>query len=81
MEDNKKDPIFVPRQSDFFHAVKKEVVHYSDITALNKRLIEILSDKKKKDQLVQRAEKFVERFSPEVIAREFIDLFEKVLSE
>ena len=73
-------PIFVPRQSDFFHSVKKEVVHYSDITALNKRLVELLDSKKKRDQLIQRAEKFVHVYSPENIAKQFVELFERLLS-
>lgn len=74
-------PIFVPRQSDFFHSVKHEVVHYSDISALNKRLIEILHDKKKRDHLISRAEKFIETYSPERVAEQFIRLFEKLLGE
>jgi glycosyltransferase involved in cell wall biosynthesis len=72
-------PIFVPRQSDFFHSVKNEVAHYSDIAALNKRLPELLYNKKKCDQLINRAERFVEEYSPDNIAKQFIDLFEKML--
>ncbi|MBD3426900.1 MAG: hypothetical protein GF409_06685 [Candidatus Omnitrophica bacterium] len=72
-------PIFVPMLSDFFHDWKNELVHYKDVTGLSKRLTSITGDKKKKDQIIQKAEKFVERHSPERIAKRFIDLFEKLL--
>ncbi|MBD3380160.1 MAG: hypothetical protein GF408_06840 [Candidatus Omnitrophica bacterium] len=74
-------PIFVPSQSDFFHSWKKEVVHYRDITALNKKLIEVLRDKKKQKALKTAAEAFAEKHSPRVIAGKFFDIFEKVLGE
>ncbi len=69
-------PIFVPQQSDFFHTWKDEVMHYRDITALNKQLIEILYNEKKRDKLLERADKYVRCNSPEVIAKKFLDLYE-----
>ena len=39
-------PIFVPSQSDFFHDWTNELVHYRDITALNKQLVDIVGSQK-----------------------------------
>ena len=72
-------PIFVPKQSDFFHNWKNEIVHYRDITGLNKQLIEYMGNVKKRQNLIASAEKFVEANSPEVVARQFVDIFEEVL--
>ncbi len=73
-------PIFVPSQSDFFHSWKKEVMHYRDISALNKKLIEVLGSKEKRKTLSEKAEKFVEEHSPEKIAKKFLNTFEKLLA-
>lgn len=72
-------PIFVPSQSDFFHDWTNEVIHYRDITALNKKLIGLFSSTQKQERLRQNAEKFVKAHSPAKIARQFIDLFERIL--
>lgn len=73
-------PIFVPSQSDFFHDWPNEVMHYRDITALNKMLIDLLGSKKKQRRLEEKADKFVDSHSPKRIAGQFIDLFERLLS-
>ncbi len=72
-------PIFVPSQSDFFHEWKTEVLHYRDITALNKKLVDLFGDKRQQKQLRDAGEKFVRSHSPEVIAQQFLDLFERIL--
>lgn len=74
-------PIFVPSQSDFFHTWKHEVTHYRDITALNQKLAALLNDPKKKERVNKYAEKFVKENSPDIIAKKFVDIFDKVLSE
>jgi glycosyltransferase involved in cell wall biosynthesis len=74
-------PIFVPQQSDFFHDWTNEVVHYRDITALNKKLIDLLGSTKKQQQLGENAGRFVEAHSPQRIAKKYIDLFERLLRE
>ena len=74
-------PIFVPRDSDFFHTWENEVVHYRDIAALNKKLINVLGNETMKKRLKKRAEKFVEENSPQKIAKQFICLFERLLNE
>ncbi|MBU0683541.1 MAG: hypothetical protein KJ864_04570 [Candidatus Omnitrophica bacterium] len=73
-------PIFVPQQSDFFHSWKKELIHYRDITALNKKLVDFFGDKRKRKTLQEEAEKFVEKHSPEKIAQKYINIFEKTLT-
>ena len=74
-------PIFVPKRSDFFHDWNKEVVHYRDISALNKQLSDFLKSEKKKKTLKKEAEKFVKSHSPEKIAQQFIEVFEKELKK
>ncbi|NQT33340.1 MAG: hypothetical protein HQ594_06700 [Candidatus Omnitrophica bacterium] len=73
-------PIMVPSQSDFFHDWKKEVMHYRDVSVLNKQLTSILGDKEKRGRLKKNADKFVKEHSPEKIAKQFVKLFEKVLA-
>ncbi|MFH1552664.1 MAG: glycosyltransferase [Candidatus Omnitrophota bacterium] len=73
-------PIFVPAQSDFFHDWKDEIVHYRDITALNKKLIDLLGSEKKRKRLMEKADKFVETHSPKRIARQYINLFERMMN-
>ena len=74
-------PIFVPRQSDFFHDWTDEVIHYRDITALDKMLVDLLGNEKKSKKLQEKANEFVESHSPKAIARKYIDLFERLLEE
>ena len=74
-------PIFVPSQSDFFHDWKDEAVHYRDITALNKKLIETLHSESKRKRIREHADRFVTAHAPEIIARQFVELFERLLSE
>ena len=74
-------PIFVPSQSDFFHDWTNEVIHYRDITALNKQLLGLLASKKKREKLQANAHQFVESHSPKVIAEKYIDLFERLLDK
>ncbi len=74
-------PLFVPQQSDFFHNFKNEVVHYRDITALNKKLSDYLGSTQKRDRLYKEAEKFVIAHSPRAIAWEFTRLFEELLGQ
>ncbi|MGB2601522.1 MAG: glycosyltransferase [Candidatus Omnitrophota bacterium] len=73
-------PIFVPSLSDFFHDWKNELMHYKDVTALSKQLVGVLGSEKKKKQIIENAERFVEKHSPERIAQKFVDLFERILS-
>jgi glycosyltransferase involved in cell wall biosynthesis len=74
-------PIFVPRQSDFFHDWKDEVIHYRDITALDKTIVDLLGNEKKIKRLREKADRFVESHSPKTTAKKYIALFERLLSE
>ncbi len=75
-------PIFVPKQSDFFHDWTNEVMHYRDITALNKQLIDVLSTgNQKKKKMIEAADKFVAKHSPEKVAKKLVDIFERLLAE
>jgi len=73
-------PIFVPSQSDFFHDWKNEVIHYRDITALNKKLVDVLGSEKKRKCLKGHAMDFVDSHSPKKIAKEYITLFKEMLN-
>ena len=66
--------------SEFLYAMEKEVLHYRDITALNKKLIDILGNAKKRGRVEEAASKFVEAHSPKRIAQMYVDLFERLLS-
>ncbi|MBU1076566.1 MAG: hypothetical protein KKH98_04695 [Spirochaetes bacterium] len=72
-------PIFVPKYSDFFHTFKDELIYYTDTAELNKQLVELLNNKKLRDDLIARADKYVKKDSPKVIAQAFLDLFKKML--
>ena len=72
-------PIFVPRQSDFFHSWRNEVLHYRDITALNKQMIDFFGSEKKQKALAEAANRFVEDHSPKNTAKRFVALFEQLL--
>jgi glycosyltransferase involved in cell wall biosynthesis len=74
-------PIFVPMQSDFFHDWKEEVIHYRDITALDRMLAKILNGDKGRKKLETKAKEFVDAHSPKVIAKRYIELFERLLNE
>lgn len=72
-------PIFVPQQSDFFYPFHDEVIHYGDIEELKDKILELLEDGEKYQRLIKRAEEFVLRNSPEIIARKYIQLFNSLL--
>lgn len=75
-------PIFVPKQSDFFHDWDREVMHYRDIAALNKHLMAVLKPgSEKRKIMLKAADKFVAKHSPQKIAEKFVDLFERVLAQ
>ncbi|MFH1837071.1 MAG: glycosyltransferase [Candidatus Omnitrophota bacterium] len=72
-------PIFVPQESDFFHTWDKEVIHYRDISSLNRKLVNLLKNDTKKKSLKKAAEKFVKKNSPGLVTDRFIDIFQKLL--
>ena len=74
-------PLFVPRQSDFFHPFQNEVIRYGDISELNKKILELFENEEKYQRVVKQAEGFVLINSPEKIAKEYIELFEGILGD
>jgi len=68
-------PIFVPKRSDYFRPLQDELLHYSDVSELNKMLLQFFRDEEMRKIVLDAANGFVERNSPEVIARLFIDFF------
>ncbi len=73
-------PIFVPKESDFFHNWNKEVLHYRDVSSINNKLVDILGNTAKRNKVIKVAEKFVKNNSPEKIAGRFLDLFHEMLA-
>jgi glycosyltransferase involved in cell wall biosynthesis len=71
-------PIFVPKDSDFFHELDDEIIHYADPADLDKKLIEILTDVDRQNAIRDKAEAFIENRSPGKIADEFIKLFKEL---
>ena len=74
-------PIFVPKESDFFQSWTNELIHYKDTVTLSRELQKLFKDHNKKELLISRAHKFVDENSPEVIAKQFLDIFNKMLNE
>jgi len=72
-------PIFVPKQSDFFHPLQNEVTRYGDTEELNKKLLELLRDGQKYQRIMDQAERFVLMNSAEKIAEKYVGLFTQVL--
>lgn len=68
-------PILAPRISDFFYPFSKAILKYSDREELKTELLKVLEKGDEYDRLAQACKEFVERHSPENIAREFIKLF------
>ncbi len=68
-------PILVPEGSDYFTPLKNELLHYNDISELNKMLIELFRDEETRKNLLDAANGFVAMNSPEIIAKLFIDFF------
>lgn len=67
--------------SPFFETLKEVVVTYSNLHEFKELLVELLS-KGKRYQVYQNAmEEFVERNSAEVIAKQYIDLFQSLREE
>jgi len=68
-------PILVPAGSDFFTPLKNELLHYNDVSELNKMLLELFRDEEMRKNLLDAANGFVAMSSPEIIAKLFIDFF------
>jgi hypothetical protein len=68
-------PIIVPERSDYFRPLKNELLHYKDVSELNKMLIELFQDEEMRTNLIDAANGFVAMNSPEIIAKLFIDFF------
>ena len=68
-------PIFVPEGSAYFTPLKNELLHYNDVSELNKMLIELFRDEEICKNVLDAANGFVAMNSPEIIARLFIDFF------
>jgi len=71
--------ILVPRVSDFFHPLTSEVLRYSDREELRANLVDVLQEGPKSKEARQAALKYTERYSPENIAKNYIELFESLL--
>lgn len=69
-------PIFVPGESDYFKPLENEVIRYHDIYDLREKLVELLlNDGEKQRNLIDIADGFCSIYSPQIIARRFIDFF------
>jgi glycosyltransferase involved in cell wall biosynthesis len=74
-------PIFVPKESDFFSDLYNEILYYENTADLDKKLIEILNNEKKRKDLNKNMEKYVNINSPQNIAKQFENLFKRVLKK
>lgn len=73
-------PLLVPKRSDFFHPFSTEVLKYVDREELKLKLMEILNGREKNKKLKEATVRFVKKYSGESVAKEYLDLFEKLIS-
>lgn len=71
-------PIVVPN-INFFSALGKEVMKYEKPEELEKAIIDVFERKERCEDTLKLAEQFVKNNDEEVIAKQFIDLFESLL--
>lgn len=74
-------PILVPRVSDFFRPLSSEVLRYADREELRANLTDVLGGGSKLKKAHDAASKYAHGYSPENIAKRYIDLFESLLQE
>jgi len=74
-------PIFVPQQSEFFRPLQDEVIYYSDIEELNKKLIALFKNEGEPKRVKETAKVFVGMNSAAKVAEMYIDLFTKILKK
>ena len=68
-------PILVPQGSDYFTPLKNELLHYNDVSELNKILVKLFQNEEMHKKVLDAANGFVAMNSPEIIAKLFIDFF------
>jgi hypothetical protein len=66
-------PILVPERSDYFKPLKNELLHYNDISELNEMLVKLFQNEEMRRNVLDAANGFVAKNSPEIIAKLFID--------
>ncbi len=71
-------PILVPQGSDYFTPLKNELLHYNDVSDLNRMLVELFRNEEMRKNVLDAANGFVAMNSPEIIAKLFIDFFIKL---
>jgi len=72
-------PILVPRVSDFFRPLGLEILRYASSEELRANLADVLQDGQGSKEARQAALKYTGRYSPENIAKSYIELFESVV--
>lgn len=74
-------PVFAPDYSDFFQNFDDEIVFYTDTADLDRKLSDVLKNDKLKNELNKKAYKMIDKFSPEKIANQFLDVFKELLKK
>jgi hypothetical protein len=74
-------PVLVPGDCNFFDLSGKEVIKYNDLQELEQRLRDIFEDAGYVKESLAAAEEYATRNSDFEIARQFIELFNKVLGK
>ncbi len=74
-------PILVPRGSDFFRPLRKEILRYADSKELRANLVEVLENGPRARESYEAAVKYVQKYSPDNIAKNYIELFESLLEK
>jgi glycosyltransferase involved in cell wall biosynthesis len=68
-------PTLAPRLSDFVWPFEREVLKYADREELKALLLDVFAQEERYREIQEAAEQFVEKYSAENIAGQFIELF------
>ncbi len=74
-------PLLVPKISESFEPFNGEVLKYTNRAELKELLVDALNMGERTREALEKARNFVKERDPKKIARMFIDLFEKLISE
>jgi predicted nucleotidyltransferase len=71
-------PLLVPKHSDFFHPLKREVLKYGDHIELGRLVVDVFKGEERVRKSLDAAEKYVKKYSAKKIALNFIRLFKNI---
>jgi hypothetical protein len=74
-------PIFIPQQSEYFQPLKDEVIYYSDMEDLCRKLVDFCEDEGIAKRVIESEEVYTRMRSAEKIASIYIEVFTEILKK